>query len=370
MIRIKPNRCGYDGYSCIGIPELSMLFQTTTLDCDTTVDTYLNLPIKVTGFITALDVVEDMSGASLPYPEEECRLNTDPFTEDGFLDLLSKGPNYWERVGDKADGTFCYDDVPFEPGLIEPTLDTEFSPLGMELVPALDSIVDMIMWLLRVQKIAFNNIELPDGFVKGYYCLPEYPGGIRYLDSKEEFDSYSMLYRIAGGPFKTNEEAEEQCSTAWEGAGWYCVPDLSPWIHYIETNEDYNMMSIAFDITGGPFNSQWEAEIGCAWDGAGYYCAPGVNEDPDDPVVYIGTREEYEYIDSIVEITDGPYSTYDLAVLMCGGQSMYTFIGLTDTPDTYEGHRGRWLKVTDDEDGLEWADPPYSNCVPICGWPV
>lgn len=365
MIRIKPNRCGYDGYVCVGVPQLHTAFQTTVLDCDASIDTYLNLPVKVTGFITALDFVEDMSGESLPYPEEECRLNTDPFTEEGFLDLLSKGPGYASKVGDKADGTFCFADSAFEPGLIEPSLDTEFPLLDIELVPALDSIVDMIMWLLSVQKSAFINLEVPDGFVPGYYCLPEYPGGIRYIDSKKEFNSYSMLYRIAGGPYKTNEEAEANCSLAWPSAGWYCVPDLHPWIHYIETNEDYNMMSIAFDITGGPYNSFEEAEIGCAWGNSGWYCVPGYAED-DEPV-YIGTREEYELIAAEAEITDGPYSTYDLAVLMCGGEIQGTFIGLSDTPDTYEGHQNNVPVVDLDETKLIWL-PVNDKCVPICGY--
>ena len=158
MIRVKPDRCGYVGYVCEGVPSLAVEFKDTVMACGNVLDNYLVLPIKAAGFVTTLDRVIDMD-IDIMYPELECKESLDPFTADGFLDLF-RIP-YDDKVVARVDGgawvpvepsfiCAAAPDALFEPGLIEPMLDTVFSNVGIDLNTGIDATLDGILLALAL----------------------------------------------------------------------------------------------------------------------------------------------------------------------------------------------------------------------------
>lgn len=192
MRRIHRDRCGYDGYTCRGVSRLSGTLSGTemTQDTDPTrvtglapeaglaaalIDNYLNLPTLVQGMVMTLPGIQDMSGVP-SVPELDCPTSTDPFG-DGFLDLFS---TFADRVlvglsADKVttalakslqgfrneDGT----EGTMHPGVLEPMLDTSFSPVGVGPVPSVNSTIDGIMVVLT--QLTKWRIKVDD-FINGY----------------------------------------------------------------------------------------------------------------------------------------------------------------------------------------------------------
>lgn len=177
MRRIHKDRCGYEGYTCKGVSRLSGTLSGTEMTQDTDpsrvtglapevglaaalIDNYLNLPTLVRGMVMTVPDIQDMSGVP-SVPELACPASSDPFG-DGFLDLFS---TFADRtlVGLAPDATntalatklqkFIKDDGTegtMHPGVLEPMLDTSFSPVGVGPVPSVNSTIDGIMVVLTM----------------------------------------------------------------------------------------------------------------------------------------------------------------------------------------------------------------------------
>lgn len=239
MIRIKPNRCGYTGYTCTGIDPLKEPFRYGKLVCDTEmnrtsfpdiawgsdtpdsskyhmIDNYKNLPTQLKGFMMTISQLIDMDVA-LSYPEKECRTNVDPFRViggvDGFLNLFAK---YSDRVTGRTEGSsyvhldsslLCFNTDPgttteeetsgeeltFEPGIIEPMLDTEFSPVGIELSTGLDASLDGIMIAIAMLT---KWRTVVDGKLNDIYTRLGHITGIRNMLISMQMESICREFKI------------------------------------------------------------------------------------------------------------------------------------------------------------------------------
>lgn len=239
MIRIKPNRCGYTGYTCTGIDTLKEPFRYGKLVCDTEmnrtsfpgiawdadtpdsskyhmIDNYKNLPTQLKGFMMTISQLIDMDVA-LSYPEKECRTNVDPFRViggvDGFLNLFAK---YSDRVTGRTEGSsyvhldsslLCFNTDPgttteeeasgeeltFEPGIIEPMLDTEFSPVGIELSTGLDASLDGIMIAIAMLT---KWRTVVDGKLNDIYTRLGHITGIRNMLISMQMESICKEFKI------------------------------------------------------------------------------------------------------------------------------------------------------------------------------
>lgn len=239
MIRIKPDRCGYTGYTCTGIDTLKDPFRYGKLVCDTEmnrtsfpstawtadtpdsskyhmIDNYKNLPTQLKGFMMTISQLIDMDVA-LSYPEKECRTNVDPFRViggvDGFLNLFAK---YSDRVTGRTEGSsyvhldsslLCFNTDPgttteeetsgeeltFEPGIIEPMLDTEFSPVGIELSTGLDASLDGIMIAIAMLT---KWRTVVDGKLNDIYTRLGHITGIRNMLISMQMESICREFKI------------------------------------------------------------------------------------------------------------------------------------------------------------------------------
>lgn len=239
MIRIKPNRCGYTGYTCTGIDTLKEPFRYGKMVCDTEmnrtsfpdipwesdtpdsskyhmIDNYKNLPTQLKGFMMTISQLIDMDVA-LSYPEKECRTNVDPFRViggvDGFLNLFAK---YSDRVTGRTEGSsyvhldsslLCFNTDPgttteeetggeeltFEPGIIEPMLDTEFSPVGIELSTGLDASLDGIMIAIAMLT---KWRTVVDGKLNDIYTRLGHITGIRNMLISMQMESICREFKI------------------------------------------------------------------------------------------------------------------------------------------------------------------------------
>ena len=177
MRRIHKDRCGYEGYTCKGVSRPSGTLSGTEMTQDTDpsrvtglapevglaaalIDNYLNRPTLVRGMVMTVPDIQDMSGVP-SVPELACPTSSDPFG-DGFLDLFSTFADQ-TLVGLAPDATntvlatelqkFIQDDGTegtMHPGVLEPMLDTSFSPVGVGPVPSVNSTIDGIMVVLTM----------------------------------------------------------------------------------------------------------------------------------------------------------------------------------------------------------------------------
>ena len=90
MIHVKKDRCGYTGYSCIGIPSLGVNFKRTSAVCadESAIDDYLNIPEGFKGFTNFVDPIPDMGNVCESLCTD-CIEDFNPLTGT-FLDLYNK----------------------------------------------------------------------------------------------------------------------------------------------------------------------------------------------------------------------------------------------------------------------------------------
>jgi len=171
MIRVAPNRCGYTGYECVGLPDFPPLLTVTQPNCDElrnrtalsaagVFDNYYNIPTRFSGFTQSIDHILDMN-ATLPINELDCiQLSAaDDAPSGAFLDLYNL-PAY-NAIVDAAvcaaesayapvkTALLCCNEDGKEftvcPGLMEPLLDVTFDPVGIEVMPLIDVVMDGAM---------------------------------------------------------------------------------------------------------------------------------------------------------------------------------------------------------------------------------
>lgn len=108
MIRIKADRCGYDKYKCVGIPQISEdsngMFDENVAIVASMKAEFNKLPMRIKGMVFS----EDTTNMSWPdggphpeVPELTCRTNTDPLSDDTdvsvhpvCLDVVISGHTY------------------------------------------------------------------------------------------------------------------------------------------------------------------------------------------------------------------------------------------------------------------------------------
>jgi len=177
MIRIKKDRCGYDGYVCVhNAVSLTDIFAHTDMTCDSApatpgdtgdsislLDNYNNVPELAAGFTMLEKDVPDFSSLrGVGVDQTACYRSLDVIGPDGgrgdgaFLDLFNvyKDYNYLGlvkyRAADRSDwsnvtaevffnsGLICYgmqDDI-FTPALLEPTAPPYIpQPIGISTLP-------------------------------------------------------------------------------------------------------------------------------------------------------------------------------------------------------------------------------------------
>lgn len=94
MIHVKKDRCGYTGYSCIGIPRLGINFKRTSAVCadESSIDDYLNIPEGFKGFTNFVDPIPNMGNVCEALCTD-CIEDFNPLTGT-FLDLYNKCHKY------------------------------------------------------------------------------------------------------------------------------------------------------------------------------------------------------------------------------------------------------------------------------------
>ena len=94
MIHVKKDRCGYTGYSCIGIPSLGINFKRTSAVCasESDIDDYLNIPEGFKGFTNFVDPIPNMGNVCKALCTD-CIEDFNPFTGT-LLDLYNKCHKY------------------------------------------------------------------------------------------------------------------------------------------------------------------------------------------------------------------------------------------------------------------------------------
>lgn len=207
MIRVHPDRCGYEGYTCVGIEPLKEPFRHMLMVCDSEeyydrvdnfeppgmgelppeeqwnwIDNYLNIPTKVEGFIITTDHLLNMGSAINPNctgsqtpciqpPETSCS-NGISYGSDSWVGLWSLYASVvdvfleglrsdWLKLLNKW---YCWRDGETEgkllPGILEPMLDTSFSPVGLDvdisteiaLDGAMLTLVQLTKWRIKVDE--------------------------------------------------------------------------------------------------------------------------------------------------------------------------------------------------------------------------
>lgn len=192
MQRINLTGCGYSiqggTYTCKPIPKLaSVVGSATFVPSVVPLDA---IPQHLEGFVMTLAPILDMEPATgLEIPELECRVELDPFKttadyaiknlrseytkndatlHDGFLDFYYFGNGYSDSVYIRIDGgdqikvkseispyiiggtcSFNSEQV-VGPGILEPMLDTEFSPITVDTIPPSDAHFDTTTYLFDI----------------------------------------------------------------------------------------------------------------------------------------------------------------------------------------------------------------------------
>lgn len=169
MHRIPKDRCGYSGYTCVGVDPILNNPLFSDVFCDETdydgslysepagnnYNNYKNLPRCAMGAVMTTEFI-DLSGVQAPVPpEKSCAVNVNPFAANGFIDIYK---TYSEK-GSISD-ILCYQDPDlsdtedpyancYKPGFLEPMLETDFSPLNITEIPALDMTVNNLMSVIQ-----------------------------------------------------------------------------------------------------------------------------------------------------------------------------------------------------------------------------
>lgn len=169
MHRIPKDRCGYSGYTCVGVDPILNNPLFSDVFCDETdydgslysepagnnYNNYKNLPRCAMGAVMTTEFI-DLSGVQAPVPpEKSCAVNVNPFAANGFIDIYK---TYSEK-GSISD-ILCYQDPDlsdtedpyancYKPGFLEPMLETDFSPLSVTEIPALDITVNNLMSVIQ-----------------------------------------------------------------------------------------------------------------------------------------------------------------------------------------------------------------------------
>lgn len=169
MHRIPKDRCGYSGYTCVGVDPILNNPLFSDVFCDETdydgslysepagnnYNNYKNLPRCAMGAVMTTEFI-DLSGVQAPVPpEKSCAVNVNPFASNGFIDIYE---TYSEK-GSISD-ILCYQDPDlsdtedpyancYKPGFLEPMLETDFSPLSITEIPALDITVNNLMSVIQ-----------------------------------------------------------------------------------------------------------------------------------------------------------------------------------------------------------------------------
>ena len=214
MQRVRPNRCGYSGYTCIGIPRLSAPYRGVYENCTETgeatpqlqkeINDYNHLPMKFAGFVSKIDTIYDMDKDNLAYPEKNCVTCVNIFEEAGtffdmfaaygpgvtyywpgqpeytgkFRDMLNFDPDYTvsSKIIDPNNPAVktCETYVKFsdksellDNPLLDPLLETEFPPVSVDVIPAADhaldgamfTLVQLTKWRIEVESILNELIE-------------------------------------------------------------------------------------------------------------------------------------------------------------------------------------------------------------------
>ena len=168
--------CGYiigdNTYTCKGIGMLNDTFKAADSEFE-------KIPQHIEGFIMTLAPILNMDADRMEVPELACRVELNPFEvhdgsilntgsdytsysenqSDGFLDM------YGRVYNDRQDLYFKIDEVSVPigastyffsksavmgPGILEPMVDTSFSPLGVDTITAVDAGLDGLGYSLDV----------------------------------------------------------------------------------------------------------------------------------------------------------------------------------------------------------------------------
>lgn len=209
MIRIKANKCGYQGFTCRGIPQLeSNMFDTTNTFVSDMQAEFEKLPVRIKGMVYTEETIDMGWPEGGPHPEVAeltCRSDTDPESTStdvsvnqnglsveidgqtylypvyggtsGWSDLFNShyvdGSTiyfYKEKVwlgvtgtetqyGPIADvtsipefieGTTAYlsggTEYEMRPGLLEPMLETDFDPIDIDTIPGWEAAIDPLVY--------------------------------------------------------------------------------------------------------------------------------------------------------------------------------------------------------------------------------
>lgn len=209
MKRIQPAGCGYiSGYICRGLSPIDSAFRSGStaipmpiVSGGTVYSDKSGIPQQLEGFVMTLSPVIDMDTLELEIPELECRTEFNPFEiseepvykndggdytglasnkYDGFLDFYLNGgtigtpittesKTYKESVYIKVDGattpvyvpgsenpyilggTWTFTDAQVVgPGILEPMVDTDFSPITIDTIPPSDAYFDTTTYLFDI----------------------------------------------------------------------------------------------------------------------------------------------------------------------------------------------------------------------------
>ena len=291
MRRIKATGCGYSldpgrSYTCNGLPKLKSSFSTTNMDTATktdwlsVIDNYNNVPQQIEGFIMTLTPILDMSGGSannIEVPELDCRVNFDPFmdmpgsvlkTEDGytsieatqdtgFVDMFDNGPGiepntkYRDDVYVDVNGStynifigpagpaflpaFTTNGTSYimRPGILEPMVDTTFTPISIDVNPPLfdgtnTAIAILNKWRVEVDKRfrdIYNKIRpwsYDDSNVKGHLGLQD------ALQKDTPCDNFRIML-TQGTPLEVlTESASEHSAAKYQVGGGSILIDNVP----------------------------------------------------------------------------------------------------------------------------------------------
>ena len=188
MIRISGGRCGYSGYICSGIPELSRGYFIGTsggkldFNCDWhsggivggaySHNNYQTLPQQAAGMCMTVAYIPVFSGGVLNYPESSCpgKTNTvDPFPDIYSL-VVSGGMLYSSDKLYAANSLNSYDsdtrvDISYSlpcfadngtelhPGMLEPMLTVSMPAITTQFNTGIDSVLDGVMITIKALNV-------------------------------------------------------------------------------------------------------------------------------------------------------------------------------------------------------------------------
>lgn len=252
MIRIAMDRCGYSGFECRGVPSLHDVFISLTQVYDDTIysngtstggtaediysklNNYLNIPVAYMGMVTTTTPVFDMSGVMSP-PEVTCNNNLDPFTDDGFLSAYANYGDAVQYKSSEGDGyvplnsimpdftgtititggtSTTVEEAPVEPGIIEPIMDSNMSPVGIDVLTGTDVVIDGLVTVLHYMTEWRKTID--DLLMKMAARLGDMEGIRKLMAAENETDDCAN--------FKITKSSGNMI---WKGTGFSDIPTFS-----------------------------------------------------------------------------------------------------------------------------------------------